>query len=260
MMVGSFKFNSIESSIFNLICKSVKRPLLPAAKTRRIEIETASGAYDFDDESTDYGIRQITMKIQYKANEVKDELGTIILTDYEELRARARSIAAWLSTRTWAPLQLHDEDDKYYLAKVTEAINLETLWESGSADVVFDCQPFAYSTTEVTATGVGNVTFTNPGTRETNYKSPPGSKFLIKVTGAWTSLSFSMNGKTLTYTEAGSGSLIIDNIKMEATLDGVNKFYALEDDYDTFLEIKPGSNTLNVVGATAVVEFIPMWY
>lgn len=247
-MVGSFKFNNVESSLFNLVCKSVKRPLLPAAKVRRIEIENASGAYDFDDESVDYGLRSLTIKIQY------------IGTDYEELRTRARSISAWLSTRTWTPLQLHDEDDKYYLAKVTSEIDLNTLWESGSADIVFDCQPFAYSTTEVTAAGVGNVTFTNPGTREINYKSPPGSKFLIKVTGSWTTLKFTLNGRTLRYTEAGNGTLIIDNIKMEAMLGTVNKFYALEDDYDTFLEIKPGVNTLNVVGATAVVEFIPMWY
>ena len=169
LMVGSFKFNSTESSTYGLICKSVKRPLLPAAKVRRIETENSSGAYDVDDESVDYGLRPLTMKIQY------------IGTSYEELRTKARSIAAWLSCRTWAPLQIHDEDDKYYLAKVTDAIDLNTLWESGSADVVFDCQPFAYSTTEVTATGVGNVTFTNPGTREINYKSPPGSKFQIKV-------------------------------------------------------------------------------
>lgn len=247
-MVGSFKFNNTESSTYGLICKSVKRPLLPAAKVRRIETENSSGAYDVDDESVDYGLRQLTMKIQY------------IGTSYEELRTSARSIAAWLSCRTWAPLQIHDEDDKYYLAKVTDAIDLNTLWESGSADVVFDCQPFAYSITEVTATGVGDVTFTHPGTREINYKSPPGSKFLITVNDSWSNLSFTLNGRTLTYSEAGSGLLIIDNIKMEVTLDGVNKFYALEDDYDTFLEIKPGVNTLNVVGATATVEFIPMWY
>lgn len=247
-MVGSFKFNSKESSTFGLICKSVKRPLLPAAKVRRIETENSSGAYDVDDESVDYGLRPLTMKIQY------------IGTSYEELRTKARSIAAWLSCRTWEPLQIHDEDDKYYLAKVTDAIDLNTLWESGSADVVFDCQPFAYSITEVTATGVGNVTFTNPGTREINYKSPPGSKFRIKVVGSWTTLKFTLNGRTLRYTEAGNGTLIIDNIKMEAMLGTVNKFYALEDDYDTFLEIKPGINTLNVVGATATVEFVPMWY
>lgn len=247
-MVGSFLFNSIESSEFKLVCKSVKRPLLPAAKVKRVEIGTASGAYDFDEEDTEYGLRQVSMKIQY------------IGSSFEELRTRARSIAAWLSPRTWTQLRIHDEDDKYYLAKVTEAIDLETLMESGSATVVFDCQPFAYSTNEVTATGVGNVTFTHPGTRGINFKSPLGSKFVIKVNGSWESLTFSMNGKTLRYTEAGSGSLIIDNVKMEVTLNGVNKFDALEDDYDTFLEIKPGSNTLNVVGATAIIEFIPMWY
>lgn len=247
-MVGSFLFNNIESSEFKLICKSVKRPLLPAAKVKRIEIETSSGAYDFDDEGTEYGLRPLRMKIQYIGN------------DYSELRTRARSIAAWLSTPTWKQLRIHDEDDKYYLAKVTEAVDLETLMESGSATVVFDCQPFAYSTNEVTATGVGNVTFTHPGTREINFKSPLGSKFVIKVNGTWSSLTFSMNGKTLSYSEAGSGLLIIDNVKMEVTLDGANKFDALQDDYDTFLEIKPGSNTLNVVGATATIEFIPMWY
>lgn len=248
-MVGSFIFNDIESSIYNLICKSVKRPLLPAAKVRRVELDGMSGAYDFDDGSTNYSLLPISMKIQY------------IGTSYEELRTRARSIAAWLSTRTWAQLRIHDEDDKYYMAKVSSEIDLKTLWETGSADVIFDCQPFAYSTNEVTATGVGNVTFTHPGTREINYKSPLGSKFVIKVDdSSWSSLTFSMNGKTLKYTEAGSGTLIIDNVKMEVTLNGINKFDALQDDYDTFLEIKPGSNTLNVVGATAIIEFIPMWY
>lgn len=261
-MIGAFIFNEIESSTFNLVCKSVKRPLLPAVKVRRVELAGISGVYDFDDEGTEYGMRPLTMKIQY------------IGTSYEELRTRARSIAAWLSTNAWAKLRIHDEDDKYYLAKVTEEIDLESLWESGSADVVFDCQPFAYSVTEAsedfaasanasetTCTVAHN--FTNPGTRLINFKSPPGSKFQIKVVGSWMTLSLTMSSKTLNYTESGSGTLIFDNVEMECKLGSTNKFGVLTGDIDTFLKIVPGANTLTVAGTglsvTVTINYIPMW-
>jgi len=254
-MIGAFIFNEVESSTFNLVCKSVKRPLLPAVKVRRVELTGISGVYDFDDEGTEYSMRPLTMKIQY------------IGTSYEELRTRARSIAAWLSTNTWAKLRIHDEDDKYYLAKVTSEIDLESLWESGTADIEFDCQPFAYSVMEVShpfaVTGADSEEFTHPGTRLINYKSPYGSKFLIKINGLWTTLSLGLNGKTLTYNTAGSGLLAIDNVEMECTLDNVNVFDNLGGDIDTFLKVIPGINTLTVGGtglnATITVEFIPLW-
>jgi len=254
-MIGAFIFNEIESSSFNLVCKSVKRPLLPSAKVRRVELPGISGVYDFDDEGTEFTMRPLTMKIQY------------IGTSYEELRSRARSIAAWLSTNTWAKLRIHDEDDKYYMAKVTSEIDLDSLWESGSADIEFDCQPFAYSVTEVSHEFVTlvskNEAFTHPGTRLINYRSPQGSKFRIKVVGSWTTLSLGLNGKSLTYNEVGSGTLIVDNVEMQCTLGGVNKFNTLGGDIDTFLKVVPGANTLAFGGTgldvTVTIEFIPLW-
>lgn len=254
-MIGAFIFNGIESSSFNLVCKSVKRPLLPSAKVRRVELPGISGVYDFDEKDTEYNMRPLTMKIQY------------IGTSYEELRTRARQIAAWLGTGTWSELRIHDEDDKYYLAKVTGEIDLESLWESGTADIEFDCQPFAYSVDEEVeefkVDGLTNHDFTNPGTRLINYKSPQGSKSKIKIVGAWTTLSVSMNGKTLGYPEAGNGTLIFDNVEMECTLGGVNKFSVLTGDVDTFLKIIPGDNTLTINGTgldlDVAVEYIPLW-
>lgn len=248
-------FNETESSTYKLVCKSVKRRLLPAAKVRRIDLIGTSGVYDFDNDGNEYSMCALTMKIQY------------IGDTYEELRSRARSIAAWLSTGTWAKLRIHDEDDKYYLAKVTEEIDLESLWESGSADIVFDCQPFAYSVTEASeefaATDTVAHPFTNPGTRLINFKSPPGSKFQIKVVGSWTTLSLTMSGKTLNYTESGSGTLIFDNVEMECKLGSTNKFGVLTGDIDTFLKIVPGANTLTVDGTglsvTVTIDYIPMW-
>ena len=60
-MIGSFNFNNVESSVFGLVCKSVKRPLLPAVKTNRIEVPGTSGAFDFGDDV--YSLRTITMRI-----------------------------------------------------------------------------------------------------------------------------------------------------------------------------------------------------
>lgn len=252
-MIGSFSFNGVDSSSFKLVCKSVKRPLLPAAKVKRVELAGSSGAYDFD--GLEYSLRTVTMKIQY------------IGTSYEELRSRARSIAAWLSVGTWSRLIINDESDKYYLAKVTGEVDLEGLWESGSADVVFDCQPFAYSVTESTynfnATGAMTYEFQNGGTREIDYRSPQGSKFKITAVGTLTTLSLALNGETLNFTEAVNGTLVIDNFAMTATVGGVNKFDKLTGDIDTFLSIIPGTNSLVIGGSglnlAVTIEFIPLW-
>lgn len=253
-MIGSFNFNSVDSSVFSLVCKSVKRPLLPAVKVNRIEIPGTSGMYDFGDH--EYSMRTITMKIQY------------IGTSFAELRTRARQIAAWLSNGFWQKLIINDESDKYYLARVTGEIDLQSLWESGSADIAFDCQPFAYSVVEsiftTTATGAKTYEFTNDGTRDVNFKSPQGSKSLITVTGTWTTLVFGLNGTSLTYGLAGTGAtLVIDNVEMTAVKDSVNSFSNLTGDIDEFLSIIPGLNTLSIGGTglniSVEIKFIPMW-
>ena len=256
-MIGAFRFNEIESSSFNLVCKSVKRPLLPGVKVKRVDLPSASGVYDFDD--NEYSFRPLTMRITY------------IGTSFEELRSRARNIAAWLSTSTWGKLIINDEPDKYYLAKVTEQIDLSSVYEAGEAEVTFDCQPFAYSVDEVvTIFGAGiisltNCNFNNPGTRIINYRSPQGSKSLITIVGSWTTLSLALNGQILTYGAAVvNKTLIIDNIEMEAELDTINVFSALGGDIDTFLQVLPGDNVLTIDGtglniSAVTVDFIPLW-
>lgn len=252
-MIGSFSFNGIESSTYSLICRSVKRPILPAMKTQRVELPGSSGAYDFD--GNEYDLRTVTMRVVY--------LGT----SYEELRTRARSIAAWLSTTTWKKLIINDEPDKYYLAKVTSETDLSTAWEAGEVEITFDCQPFAYAVAESTftfaVTSAINYEFSNSGTRRIDYKSPDGSKFKLTITGSWTTLTFGLNGLTLTYGEAGSGTLVIDNVNMEVYLGTTNKFNELDGDIDTFLNLIPGTNTLAVGGTglnvSVTINFIPMW-
>ena len=257
-MIGAFSFNGVESSTYSLVCKSGNRVLLPSVKTRRIEIPGMSGAYDLDVNGVDYEyeLRPITMTIQY------------IGTSYDELRTRARSIAAWLSTQAWCKLIINDESDKYYWAKVTSQIDFESLWQSGTCEITFDCQPFAYSVTETILTFPLRVTdldveFGNPGTRTITYKSPPGSRCWIEIVGSWTTLGIGMNGKTLVYGEAGSGTLTIDSIEMEVYLDAVNKLSVVTGNVDTFLEIVPGTNALVIAGTglsiAITVRYISLW-
>ena len=276
-MIGSFEFNGIESSTFDLVCKSVKRPLFPAMRPRVLEVQGQSGVYDFGD--NDYATRPITMHLAYKGD------------SYVELRTRAREIAAWLYTTTWAKLIINDEPDKYYLARVSGEIDLATLRRFGEADIIFECQPFAYMVidtgddltwataefpwiTEIgwgmaddytfTTTAAKDFTFNNPGTQDISYRSPQGSKFDIVVTGSFSTLSLTLNGKTLNYTEAvASGTLTIDNVNMEVDLGGTNKLSKVTGDYATFLKIIPGANVLSVSGTdlniAVVVDFAPIW-
>lgn len=255
-MIGQFSFNGTDSSEFSLVCKSIKRPLLPAMKVSRVESIGVSGSYDFD--VNEYQLRSVTMRITY------------IGTSYEELRSRAREIAAWLTVSTWSQLIINDEPDKYYLAKVTSQIDLNSMYEAGEIDVVFDCQPFAYSLYDETEMYDGIVTttevpFTNPGTRKIDYKSPEGSTSYIYVTGTWTTLTLAMNGKSITYNHAESSKTVrFDNIELEVEMTGgVNKFQYLTGDVTTFLTILPGENVLTVSGTDIevdiVINYIPLW-
>lgn len=275
-MIGSFEYNGIKSIIYKLACRSIHRPVLPSIRPRMTQIYGKSGVIDYG--GGDYETRQIVMHIAF------------IGKSFIELRSRAREIAKWLSSGAWAKLTINDEPDKYYLARVLTSINLETMQRLGQADITFECQPFACMAvdtgadptwdeadfpwmTEIpwdmvesyqfAATGSTNYTFHNPGTQEIGCNSPQGSKLDIVITGSWNTLEVSMNGRTLEYTEAGSGMLVIDNVEMEAKLDGVNKLSKIDGDIDTFLSLVPGGNTIEIDGAvidvTVTIDFTPMW-
>lgn len=248
VLIGGFTFDGVNTSQFKLVGRSVKRPLLPAKRQKRLELAGVSGAYDFP--GSGYSLREITMRIAY------------IGDNYHELRARARDIAAWLAQDDFCRLIMDDEPDKYYLAKVTSALDLQSLWQSGTVDVSFDCQPFAYSVEEqsVSLPAAGGI-ITNPGTRAVDFKSPHGSKFLITIANHGANVSLTMGGAVLSYSGSASGVLVFDNVEMTVTLGGANVFNALGGSIDTFFKMEPGANNLQVTGAsgTVIVQYIPMW-
>lgn len=252
-MIGSFSLDGVSSESFDIVAKSIKRPLLPEKKVTRVEVAGLSGAYDTEDE--EYSIRKIKMRIAY------------IGSTYEELRSKARSIAAWLTGSAWKQLIINDETDKYYLAKVTSEIDLDSLYESGKADVSFDCQPFALSVseeTDVRTVTVGDsFSLTNPGTRKINYQSPEGSKLLITIDGSFSTLTIDVNGTALTVNSSQSGVMTLDSIEMEFKIGGVNKFDLLSGDTDKFFTMEPGNNVITISGTSLnfdlTIAYIPLW-
>jgi len=272
----SFEYKGIRGSEYGIYCKTEKRSLLPALRRREFEIYGKSGIIDIG--NNDYAPKIMTVKLTY------------IGANLVDLRSKARLLASWLNSSTWGKLVFDDEPDKYYLARVKDGIDLNNILMTGEMSVNFECQPFAYmciSTgadptwdeadfpwiTEIpwnmvqsyqfSATGTTNYTFEHPGTQEIGCNSPQGSKFDIVISGSWTTLEISMNGKTLEFTEAGTGTLVIDNVDMEVKLNGLNKLSALDGDIDSFLNIVPGENTIGVSGTglniTVTIDFIPQW-
>ena len=98
---------------FGIIVKTNNRPLLPPIRRSDVTIPGRDGSYDFSDGTYDNII--IPVVIQY------------INETFEDLRLRARNIAAWLSQTNFKPLVFTDEPDKYYSAKIYDPASVEKI-------------------------------------------------------------------------------------------------------------------------------------
>ena len=275
-MIG-FSFKGRHSSTLDIGVRSADRTLIPQKRKNDIIIPGRHGSMVPGEEI-------------YDRRYIKTILGLINNEDWVDLRLNSREVAEWLSGE--GKLIFDDEPDKFYIASVYDAVGLEQmhLQPIGGAEVTFDCQPFAYMVVDTStddtweqadypwlisipwdnsvtysfsATGTKTFVFDNPGTQQLDYKAPEGSKSIIRITGSWTTLNLTLNGKTLNYTTSGSGILIFDNVEMEVTVDGVNRLAYLNGDIDEFLPIKPGNNSIRITGTglnvQVYLDFKPMW-
>ena len=123
-------YNALDSyADFQIIAKSIDRPILPALRKREMTIPGKHGTYSFGGNT--FANRIISVAIQY------------VGTSFNDLRLRARDIAAWLSQTSYKELIFSDEPDKYYLAKIYDPVGLENFFRLGKATIKFECQPFA---------------------------------------------------------------------------------------------------------------------
>jgi predicted phage tail component-like protein len=159
-MIG-FSYNGIHGSTYEIVARSVDRVLLPALRSKQLEIPGRHGTYDFGENT--YANRIVSVSLEYVGE------------SFTELRTRAREISAWLTGVNGAKrLIFDDEPDKYYMAKIYNQMALSNIFKQGKTEAAFECEPFAYSVTlftdtaSVTASG-STLTVSSSGTIDTPF-------------------------------------------------------------------------------------------
>jgi len=119
-----------------LIMRSVDRSLLPAVKRQQVDITFLDGKFDLAKEPV-YDNRVISVVFVYHFKNPAD------------MQNKKRQMAAWLSG--FDKLVFDDEPDKYYEAKVFEAVPIEQSLKRMAVQVGFECKPFALNNQQVQA-------------------------------------------------------------------------------------------------------------
>jgi len=233
--------HSINDHGVRMLVEGMSTQILPARRDQFVEMPGMDGSYLFPGPLSD---RIITRKC------VVNESSPMAL------RTKARQIAAWLNTSTWAQLIFDDEPDVYYLAKVVNEIEEEQIISLGAFAVQWRCSPLAIGT-EVTEGFVSDaVTVTNSGTYETfpvfavvftatatEWKVTLGTKY-IRVVNAFAI------GNTLEV-NCATGAVLINGSRAMDKLDWQNS---------EFFALAVGNNALAITPAnkcTATVKFSP---
>jgi predicted phage tail component-like protein len=263
-------FNGRHSSEFGLVMLTKNRPILPEPKIITDEAPGMDGDYDYSDSNPDG-----RTKWKPRPHELTFEIDRrkVNCRDPRAVRAKAHEIAVWLAC---GEQQLIYDDDTavFYLARVVNRLDLESqIQPNRPFTVQFKTRPYGFSrlmsseglkrgygfmrgqgyrrdmaATVYQVTGPVTVNIYNPGT----FVKP-----VLKVSGQYNYISFSCNGKTLTFGHSNH-PVDIDCEKMRAIDDTGNRTRSLWDDSE-FIEFINGNNALVIGGeglnCTVTVEF-----
>lgn len=267
-MIYGYSFKGIHISKFGALWKSKDRSLKPSRQKSKISVPGQNGSYKFSGNQTDDD-RIISGTIHLPALSQRD------------LRNKARSIAAWLHGE--GELIFDDEPDKAYIAEIYEGISLEQLVTMGSASVSFECGPYAHSTistaedvtwdsdviwdSDITWGGSDNFTFSvneSPTVIEIENTGTVSVRPIITITGSFTDIRITINGKILGYSEAiAEETVTINNFKYTVKKGDINKLDVVTGDIENFLELLPGKNDITITGTglncTVLFDFKPLY-
>lgn len=226
----SFKFQG-KDSYTDFGIKVEKRPIIPKPQRniQYVEVPGRSGSLKIDDAT----YKDIIIPVQCG---FKDEF----------VADKADRIKSWLDSGE-GPLILSNQPDKYYLAHVSDQIDISQEFKVfGKFLVNFRCKPFKYDldNSVITLTAAGTVT--NPGT--------VASEPIIVVTGNG-SIILTINGIDIQITGV-SGTLTIDSVLKDAYKDTVLLNSQMNGDFPVLIS---GYNTISWTGAVTSVQITPNW-
>ncbi|SFX82851.1 putative phage tail component, N-terminal domain-containing protein, partial [Thermoactinomyces sp. DSM 45891] len=144
----AIRFNNQDLPPF-VVVKDIHLPILTPVKQTTSEIKGRAGSWDFGNELED---RVISADITIEADSLSD------------LLQKVRDFGEWLYYTEAKPLQLLDDPDVYYLAKLTGDTDLNLLLSIGQCRISFLCtDPYAYGNEKEVLFQSGSVEVENQG-------------------------------------------------------------------------------------------------
>lgn len=159
---------------------------------------------------------------------------------------KADNIKVWLNSGE-GPLILSNQPDRYYLAHVSDQIDIsQEYWAFGKFLVNFRCKPFKY------AVNNSPISLTTPGSI-TNLATMD-SKPIIKIYGTGT-IDLRINNTSIHLTN------IIDYVAIDSVLMDAYKDSTLMNNNMSgeFPSLQVGTNTISWTGSVTKVEITPNW-
>lgn len=197
----------------------------------------------------------VLMRTQMKPLEIPAEIRLKLAPCTSEDAAKVwRRLAGILITPDERKLVLPESPDLYYMAKVTDAGEFDTLWYTGSCEIKFTAyDPIAYGKTRSATVSSGSSTLEVGGTYETY------PVFDLKAT--------STTRVRVTNEDTGEYVLMVTNPSTNATIKvdmgaqmlrmntNLQKIYIGSD----YFALKPGENHINIIGASGTVTWEERW-
>ena len=233
------KFNGVEIPSFIKIT-GITFPVLPDVDVRETRVPRRLGNVD---NGVKFGGKTINLSVVLLSDKNKS-----IQTQSDELKA-------WLKGDNWnvSKLVLGDQPNKYYLARVSNEVEINDLFVNGEGNIDFySADPVKYDATESTANStnaIANITYTGLENAPTN--------ITIQVTSDCTNiqLTHQQTGKVLRLvgTFKIGQTINIDNSKKVVKLNGTTAMTLVAFDSD-WLYLVSGANRITFTSSTSGVK------
>jgi predicted phage tail component-like protein len=258
---GGFTLDDVTAKELGIVMIGTsRRPILPPTVDRTIAIPGRNGAWDF---GADVGPRQINLDcalIEQNAVALQlavEKLAAILVDGY----GKPRTMRLVFDLRP----------DRYYMVRYSGSLDIDRIIGLGRFTlpfIAFDPYPRSITGTDgvimdsyiilnsyIRLNDAWKFAITGPQTVEVNNWGTLASEPEIVITGSFTALSITANGKTFGYSSAISGqTLVIDCERMTVKLNGANALAGMTGDFPALM---PGINeiSINGTGLNCTVSF-----
>ena len=197
----------------------------------------------------------ILMRSQMKPLEIPAEIRLKLAPCTSEDTAKIwRMLAGILITSDERKLVLPESPDLYYMAKVTDAGEFDTLWYTGSCEIKLTAyDPIAYGKTRSASVSAGSSVLRIGGTFETYpvFELKAKSSTRVRITNEDTG-DFVLMATSPSANAAISVDMDAQTLRMNTNLQKI-------DVGSDFFALKPGENHIYITGASGTVSWRERW-